>query len=59
MAKSIACADMGMAECPGSFTVETEEELFEHVGLHAKAAHPELEMTPELVEQAKGLVKTV
>ncbi len=58
MAKSLACADMGMADCPGSFTVETEEELFAHVGLHAQTAHPQLEMTPELMEQAKGLVKT-
>jgi predicted small metal-binding protein len=58
MAKAIACADMGMADCPGSFKVETEEELFEHVGLHAQRAHPQLEMTPELIEQAKGLVKT-
>jgi predicted small metal-binding protein len=48
-----------MAGCPGSFTVETEEELWQHVDIHAKAAHPELEMTPELLEQAKGLVKTV
>ncbi len=58
MAKSLACADLGMADCPGSFKVETEEELFEHVALHAEKAHPELEMSPELIEQAKSLVKT-
>lgn len=58
MAKSLACADLGMAECPGSFTVETEDELFQHVQIHAQVAHPQLEMTPELIEQAKGLVKT-
>lgn len=59
MAKSLACADLGMAGCPGSFTVETEDELWQHVDIHAKVAHPELEMTPEMIEQAKGLVKTV
>jgi predicted small metal-binding protein len=58
MAKSLACADMGMADCPGMFKVGTEEELFEHVGLHVQRAHPQLEMSPELVEQAKGLIKT-
>jgi predicted small metal-binding protein len=59
MAKSIACADMGMTDCPGSFTVETEDELMHHVQIHAAAAHPDLEVTPELAEQMKGLVKTV
>jgi predicted small metal-binding protein len=58
MAKSAACADMGM-DCPGSFTVETEDELMQHLEIHAKAAHPELEMTPEVVEQIKGAIKTV
>jgi len=40
------------------FKVETEEELFAHVALHAETAHPQLEMSPELMEQAKALIKT-
>lgn len=59
MAKSLACADMGMADCPGSFTVETEDELMQHVQIHAAAAHPDLEVTPEMAEQMKAIVKTV
>ncbi len=58
MAKSLACADLGMGDCPGEFKVETEEELFEHVALHAAKAHPQLEMSPEVMAQAKSLVKT-
>lgn len=58
MAKSAACADMGM-DCPGNFTVETEDELMQHLGIHASTAHPELEMTPEKMDQMKGAIKTV
>lgn len=58
MAKSLACSDLGMADCPGSFKVETEDELMQHVQMHASVAHPDLEMTPELREQMKAVVKT-
>ena len=58
MAKSAACADMGR-DCPGNFTVETQDELMQHLEMHAKTAHPELQMTPEKVEQMKGAIKTV
>jgi predicted small metal-binding protein len=59
MAKSLKCADLGMADCPGSFTVETEEELMQHVQMHASVSHPDLEITPETSEQMKAVVKTV
>jgi predicted small metal-binding protein len=49
---------MGM-DCPGNFTVETEDELMQHLGIHASTAHPELEMTPEKMDQMKGAIKTV
>ena len=58
MAKSAACADIGM-DCPGNFTVETEEELMQHLDMHTKVAHPEIEMTPEKIEQVRGAIKTV
>lgn len=50
---SIRCADAG-TDCPGSFTTETKDELVKHVELHAKEAHPGLELTSEQID---GLVK--
>jgi predicted small metal-binding protein len=49
MAYSIRCADAGV-DCPGSFTTETKEELMKHVELHAKEAHPDLDLQQEQVE---------
>jgi predicted small metal-binding protein len=53
MAYSVACKDSG-ADCPGSFTTETKDELIKHVELHAQVAHPGLELTRDQIE---GLVK--
>src|SRR5207249_6073360 len=50
MAYSIRCADAGV-DCPGSFTTETKEELMKHVELHAKEAHPDLDLQPQQVEE--------
>jgi predicted small metal-binding protein len=49
MTYSIRCADAG-TDCPGSFTTETKEELMKHVEMHAKEAHPDLDLQPEQVE---------
>lgn len=36
------CADYpGMEECPGTFTVETQDELWQHIELHGATAHDE------------------
>src|SRR6266700_3967217 len=43
MAYSIRCADAGV-DCPGSFTTETKDELMKHIELHAKEAHPGLQL---------------
>lgn len=56
MSYSLRCADSG-ANCAGAFTTETEDELMQHVQLHASVAHPDIEITPETVEQLKGLVR--
>jgi predicted small metal-binding protein len=56
MASSLRCADLGTA-CSAAFTAETEAELIEHVTLHAKYAHPEMELTPAAVERIKDLVR--
>jgi hypothetical protein len=42
MAYTYRCRDYpGMEACPGSFTAETEAELWKHIELHAAAAHQE------------------
>ncbi len=42
MSYSYRCAEYpGMEGCPGSFTSETEEELWRHIELHGAAAHEE------------------
>jgi predicted small metal-binding protein len=58
MAYSFQCADAGV-DCPGAFTAATEAELTEHITLHASQAHPDMELTPDIVEQIKGLVRVV
>ena len=58
MAYAMACADLG-APCPGSFTTESEDELWQHVSLHAQQAHPDMQMTPEVMALAKTKVRQV
>jgi len=58
MAKSISCSDAG-SDCGWSATAETEEELMGKVTEHTKADHKDLEITPELVEKIKSLIKEV
>ena len=58
MTKSISCADAG-ADCSWSTTAETEEELMSKVEAHAKEKHPELEITPELVQKIKSIIKEI
>jgi predicted small metal-binding protein len=58
MAYSIRCADTG-ADCSGAFTADTEDELMQHVEIHASVAHPEMKLTPETTEQVKNLVRVV
>ncbi len=51
MAYQLTCADTG-ADCPGSFTAATKEELMEHVKIHAQYAHPDMQPPPpEAIEQ--------
>jgi len=41
------------------FITDTEDEQLQHVQMHAAFAHPDMTFTPEVVEQMKGLVRTV
>lgn len=57
MATTIACADLG-APCPAVFTTQDADELMEHVVLHAQRVHPDLALTPEVVAQAKSVIRS-
>ena len=51
MAYTFSCRDTGV-DCPASFTIESKEELIEHVQLHAKKAHGKSDLSAEDVEPA-------
>lgn len=58
---SYACKDYpGMEACPGTFYAETEDELWQHIELHASVAHEEdpSGWTSEDRAQLKTLIKT-
>lgn len=57
MAYSLRCADTGN-DCPGEFRTKTEDELMQHVQLHAQTAHPDMRLDDATVGQIKGLVKS-
>jgi predicted small metal-binding protein len=57
MGSSYACADLGV-ECPGSFTTETEPELWRHIELHVEQAHTGFALTPEAKDQVQAAIKT-
>jgi predicted small metal-binding protein len=50
-AYTVSCRDTG-ADCPGSFTTESKDELIEHVQLHATKAHGEPDLSREAIEPA-------
>ena len=60
MSYSYRCAEYpGMEGCPGSFTTETEEELWGHLELHG-AAHQEdpAAWSEEERQQIRELIRT-
>jgi len=58
MAKSLSCADAGF-DCGWSATAETEEELMAKAEEHVKESHKDIQVTPELAEKVKSLMKDV
>ena len=58
MAYKLTCAETG-ANCPFSVTTETKAELMEHVGIHAKTAHPEMASKPPSPEMIEKLIHQV
>ncbi len=60
MAYSYDCKSYpGMETCPGSFTAETEEELWQIIELHASVAHGEdpTQWSPQERQQVKKLIR--
>ena len=58
MAKSLSCKDAG-SDCGWSATAETEEKLMAITEEHVKEFHKDLQVTPELAEKLKKLMKNV
>jgi predicted small metal-binding protein len=56
VATTMVCSDLS-GQCSAVFTTEDPGELLEHVALHAQRAHPDLELTPEVVAQAQSLMR--
>lgn len=58
MTKSLSCADAGK-DCGWSATAQTEKELMVKATEHVKESHKDMQVTPELTEKIKSLMKDV
>ncbi len=56
MAKTYTCRDVGV-DCDWKTSGETEDEVMATIQAHAAQVHPEIELTPELVETVKRAIK--
>ena len=56
MAKVLHCRDVGF-DCEGVVRAETEEEVLQQVAEHAKKAHGLQDLTDDIVEKVKSLIK--
>ena len=56
MAKVIRCSDMG-SDCDFIARGETLEEVLQEGAEHGRAVHGINELTPEMVEQVKSMVR--
>jgi len=58
MALKLVCAETG-ATCPFEVVAATKDELMQHVGIHAKMAHPEMAANPPSQETIENLIREV
>ena len=56
MEKVIQCRDVGF-DCEGVIRAKTEKEALKLAAEHAKAAHGLKEVTPEVVEKIKSVMR--
>ena len=54
--KTIACGDM-VPGCNFRARAETEAELMQKVSDHVREAHPDVQLTPEMVSSLKGKIR--
>ena len=57
MPYSFACKDSG-ANCPAAFTTEKEDELMEHIEIHARKSHPEMRLDENTRQHIRQMVRT-
>ena len=56
MTKVVHCKDLGF-ECNGVIRADTEEEALKLVAAHAKEVHSMQEVTPEVVEKVRAVMR--
>lgn len=56
MTKVVNCRDVGF-ECDGVIRAETEQEALKLVAEHAKQVHGMQEVTPEIVEKVRAVMR--
>jgi predicted small metal-binding protein len=56
MTKVIHCKDVGF-ECEGVVRAESEEEVLQMAAEHAKTTHGVSELTEELVQKVKSVIR--
>jgi predicted small metal-binding protein len=56
MTKVVNCRDVGF-ECDGVIRAETEEEALKLVAEHAKEVHSMQEVTPDVVERVRAVMR--
>ncbi len=57
MTKTYTCRDVGV-DCDWKTTGETEDEVMANIQEHAAHTHPDVELTPDLVDAVRGAIKT-
>ena len=55
--KVLKCKDVEGADCDFEARGETEQDIFQQCTQHAMTAHPDVQMTPELMAKAKAAIK--
>ena len=55
--KVLKCRDVGGAECDFVARSESEQELFQQAAQHAMSAHPDVQLTPDIMAKAKAAIK--
>jgi len=56
MKKSLSCRDMG-ADCDYSVCAETEEEIFAKAAEHARTEHNVTEISEEMRDKARSVIR--